>query len=115
MPTCWWKKVATRKLTLPSEKEILWNLGSWRGSVREGNREGALKLLKDNPSLVNAHTAVARYLLGEQERGLAELDVLANETGASKTYNLRNDPTFDPMRKDSRFIAIVQKSGLYDN
>jgi hypothetical protein len=80
MPTCWWKKVATRKLTLPSEKEILWNLGSWRGCVREG----ALKLLKDNPSLVNAHTAVARYLLGEQERGLAELDVLANETGRRK-------------------------------
>ena len=83
--------------------------------VREGNREGALKLLKDNPSLVNLHTAVARYLLGEQERGLAELDGLANEKWAPKTYNLINDPAFDPMRKDSRFTAIVQKTGLFDN
>lgn len=83
--------------------------------VREGNREGARKLLRDNPSLVNVHTAVARYVLGEEERGLAELDVLANEKWASKTYFLRTDPTFDPMRKDSRFTAIVKKTGLYDN
>jgi len=83
--------------------------------VREGNREGALKLLKDNPSPVNVHTAVARYLLGDQERGLAELDFLANEQWNLKTYSLRNDPLFDPMRKDPRFIAIVKKTGLYDN
>jgi predicted Zn-dependent protease len=83
--------------------------------VREGNREGALKLLKDNSSLVGIHTAVARYLLGEQERGLAELDVLANERWNLKTYNLRNDPTFDPMRNDPRFTAIVQRTGLYNN
>ena len=72
-------------------------------------------MLKDNASLVNPLTAVAHYLLGEQERGLAELDYLANEAWAKKTYFLRVDPLFDPMRGDPRFNAIVKKTGLLDN
>ena len=83
--------------------------------VREGNTAGAQQILKANPSLVNVHTAVAHYLLGDQEAGLSQLDYLANEQWAVKTYHLRNDPTFDPMRSDPRFNAIVKKSGLLDN
>lgn len=41
--------------------------------VRMGDLKDARQLLKDNPSIVNPHTAVARYLLGDQEAGLAEL------------------------------------------
>ena len=83
--------------------------------VRAGNTAGARQVLNDNPSLVNVHTAVARYLLGEKEIGLAELDDLANEKWAVKTYYLRNDPTFDAMRADPRFSAIVKRTGLLDN
>lgn len=39
----------------------------------------------------------------------------ANEKGAVKTYHLRNDPTFDAMRSDPRFRAIVKRTGLLDN
>jgi TolB-like protein/DNA-binding winged helix-turn-helix (wHTH) protein len=104
------------------EAEVAYAKGGFMNSgvrawlyAREGDFAAAGALLKANPSLINPHSAVTRYLLGEKERGLAELDVLANERWAIKTYNLRNDPTFDPMRDDPRFDAIVKKTGLYDN
>jgi TolB-like protein/DNA-binding winged helix-turn-helix (wHTH) protein/Flp pilus assembly protein TadD len=83
--------------------------------AREGDFTAARLILKDNPSLVNIPAAAARYLVGEKERGLTELDYLANEKWANKTYRLRVDPIFDPMRSDPRFTAIVKKTGLLDN
>lgn len=83
--------------------------------ARQGNITAARRVLKDNPSLVNIPAAAARYLVGEKERGLSDLDRLANEEWAIKTYRLRVDPIFDPMRNDPRFDAIVRKTGLYDN
>jgi TolB-like protein/DNA-binding winged helix-turn-helix (wHTH) protein/Flp pilus assembly protein TadD len=83
--------------------------------LREGNPAAARQLLKENPSLVSPDAAVARYLLGEQEAGLAQLDYLANEKWSTKTYNFRNDPMFDPLRHDPRFTAIVKKTGLLDH
>jgi tetratricopeptide (TPR) repeat protein len=84
--------------------------------VRQGNTAAARQILKENASSpVNPRTAVAHYLLGDQELGLAELDYLANETWFIKTYFLRVDPMFDPMRGDPRFTAIVKKTGLFDN
>ena len=82
---------------------------------REGNLVAARKVLTENPILLNSHTVVARYLVGDQEAALAQLDQLSNEMWNTKTYNLRNDPTFDPMRGDPRFDAIVKKTGLLDN
>jgi TolB-like protein/DNA-binding winged helix-turn-helix (wHTH) protein/Flp pilus assembly protein TadD len=83
--------------------------------ARQGKAAEARQILKDNDSLVNPRTAVAHYLLGEQERGLAELDYLANEVWFEKTYFLRVDPLFDQMRSDPRFNEIVKKTGLLDN
>jgi TolB-like protein/DNA-binding winged helix-turn-helix (wHTH) protein/Flp pilus assembly protein TadD len=84
--------------------------------VRQGNPTAARKVLEENASSpINPFTAVAHYLLGEQERGLSELDYLANVAWANKTYFLRSDPVFDPMRNDSRFTVIVKKTGLLDN
>jgi tetratricopeptide (TPR) repeat protein len=85
------------------------------GIARQGKAAEARQILKDNDSLVNPRTAVAHYLLGEQERGLTELDYLANEVWFEKTYFLRVDPLFDPMRSDPRFNEIVKKTGLLDN
>jgi len=81
----------------------------------QGKAAAARQVLKDNASLVNPRTAVAHYLLGEKERGLTELDYLANEVWFIKTYFLRVDPLFDPMRGDPRFNEIVKKTGLLDN
>jgi TolB-like protein/DNA-binding winged helix-turn-helix (wHTH) protein/Flp pilus assembly protein TadD len=81
----------------------------------QGKADAARQVLKENPSVVNPRTAVVRYLLGEQERGFAELDYLANEAWYIKTYFLRVDPSFDPMRNDPRFTEIVKKTGLLDN
>jgi TolB-like protein/Flp pilus assembly protein TadD len=90
--------------------------GTWAWLyLREGNPAAARQLLKKNASLVSPDAAVARYLLGEQKDAMAQLDFLANEKWSTKTYNLRNDPTFDPLRNDPRFIAIVKKTGLLDN
>jgi tetratricopeptide (TPR) repeat protein len=83
--------------------------------ARQGKAAAARQMLKDNASLVNPRTAVAHYLLGEQERGLTELDYLANEVWFAKTYFLRVDPLFDPMRSDPRFNEILKKTGLLDN
>jgi TolB-like protein/Flp pilus assembly protein TadD len=82
--------------------------------AREGNPEGARRILNDHPAFVDAHTAVARYLLGDQKAGLAELGRLTDEWN-TKTYHLRNDPLFDPMRNDPRFTEIVKRSGLLDD
>jgi TolB-like protein/DNA-binding winged helix-turn-helix (wHTH) protein/Flp pilus assembly protein TadD len=83
--------------------------------VREGNPEAAREILNENPSVSNPKTAVTRYLLGDQEAGLAELDHLANDLWMTNTYNLTNDPSYDPMRGHPRFSAIVKKTGVLDN
>ena len=82
--------------------------------AREGNKEAARQILKGDPASADVHAAVARYLLGDQEEGLAELDDLTSHWD-TKTYHLRNDPTFDAMRNDPRFVEIVKRSGLLDN
>jgi Flp pilus assembly protein TadD len=81
----------------------------------QGNMAAARQVLKENDSLDGPPVAVAHYLLGEQERGLAELDYLANDAWVIKTYFLRVEPLFDPMRDDPRFTEIVRKTGLLDN
>jgi Flp pilus assembly protein TadD len=84
--------------------------------ARQGNAAAARKVLEENAaSPINPFTAVAYYVLGEQERGLAQLDYLSNEAWANKTLFLRVDPLFDPMRNDPRFNEIVKKTGLLDN
>jgi TolB-like protein/thioredoxin-like negative regulator of GroEL len=83
--------------------------------AREGNPGAARQILNANPSLSNPKTAVTRYLLGDKEAGLAELDHLANDLWFTNTYNLTNDPSYDPMRGDPRFLAIVKKTGVLDN
>lgn len=80
----------------------------------EGNPQAARQILKDNSAVVNVHTAIAHYLVGDREAGLTELGDLTDQWDI-KTYHLRNDPTFDPMRKDPRFTEIVKRSGLLDN
>jgi TolB-like protein/DNA-binding winged helix-turn-helix (wHTH) protein/Flp pilus assembly protein TadD len=90
--------------------------GTWAWLyLREGKPAAARQLLKEDPSLDSPYAAVARYLLGEKEAGLAQLDYLANEKWSTMTYNFRNDLMFDPLRNDPRFTAIVKKTGLLDN
>jgi Flp pilus assembly protein TadD len=80
----------------------------------EGNPQAARQILNDGSASLNVHTAIAYYLVGDREKGLAELGDLTDQWDI-KTYHLRNDPIFDPMRKDPRFDAIVKKTGLLDN
>jgi TolB-like protein/DNA-binding winged helix-turn-helix (wHTH) protein/Flp pilus assembly protein TadD len=80
----------------------------------EGNPKAARKILDDDSAPVSIHSAVAHYLVGDREKGLAELGDLTDRW-ETKTYHLRNDPTFDPMRNDPRFTEIVKRSGLLDN
>jgi tetratricopeptide (TPR) repeat protein len=107
------------------DAEAVLNHSPWRGSpgfrawlyALEGNTAAARQVLKENASSPgDSHAiAVAHYLLGEKELGLAELDYSANQVWNTKTYFLRVDPLFDPMRNDPRFTAIVKKTGLLDN
>jgi TolB-like protein/DNA-binding winged helix-turn-helix (wHTH) protein len=106
------------------EAEAASNHSPWRGSsgfrarlyALEGNTSAARQVLKENTFPPDdPATAVAHYLLGEKELGLAELNYAANQAWNTKTYFLRVDPLFDPMRNDPRFTAIVKKTGLLDN
>ena len=84
--------------------------------ARQGNAAAARQVLKENASSsINPRTAVALYLIGERILAMKELDYLANGQWSTKTYWLITDPSFDPMRNDPRFTAIVKKTGLYDN
>jgi predicted Zn-dependent protease len=97
------------------EKGNLFNPGvqAWLYAL-EGNPQAARQILKDNPTSVNVHTAMAHYLVGDREAGLTELGELTDRWDI-KTYHLINDPTFDPMRNDPRFAEIVKRSSLLDN
>ena len=106
------------------EAEAASDHSPWRGSpgfrarlyALVGNTAAARQVLKENASSPDDPSrAVAHYLLGEKELGLAELDYSANQVWNTKTYFLRVDPLFDPMRNDPRFTAIVKKTGLLDN
>jgi hypothetical protein len=57
---------------------------------------------------------MTRYILGDREAALAEIDRLANEEWNIRTYFLNCDPVYDPMRGDPRFTAILRKTGLPD-
>jgi TolB-like protein/DNA-binding winged helix-turn-helix (wHTH) protein/Flp pilus assembly protein TadD len=83
--------------------------------AREGNLAAARQVLKDNPNQIDSHSVVAKYIVGDQKEGLAELDHIVNDLWNTRGYNMRNDPTFDAMRGDPRFDEIVKKSGLLDN
>jgi hypothetical protein len=52
--------------------------------------------------------------MGDPEAGLAELETSA-KNWHTKTYFMRVDSLFDPMRKDPRFTEIVKRTGLLDN
>ena len=72
----------------------------------QGNATVARQLLTESaPPPVNAHTAVAHYLLGERDLGLAELDYLANVTWNEKTFFLRVDPPIRPHAQRSAFLT----------
>ncbi len=86
----------------------------WLAALR-GDRERARRLLQEeNKPAKSIYLAVARYLLGDQEGGLAELDRLANQEWHIQTYFLNCEFVFDPMRRDPRFVAILRKTGLPD-
>jgi hypothetical protein len=55
---------------------------------------------------------VTRYILGDHEAELAEINRLANLEWEIRTYFLNNDPAFDPTRADPRFHVILRKTGL---
>jgi TolB-like protein/DNA-binding winged helix-turn-helix (wHTH) protein/Flp pilus assembly protein TadD len=82
--------------------------------AREGDSQRARQVLDQNAELTDPHSSVALYILGDREKGLAELSRLSDQWSI-KTYHLRNDPLFDPMRRDPRFTQIVKASGLLDD
>jgi TolB-like protein/DNA-binding winged helix-turn-helix (wHTH) protein/Flp pilus assembly protein TadD len=84
----------------------------WLAALR-GDRARARRLLADKKLPADGvYLAVARYLLGEQEAGLAEIDRLTNQEWHIRTYFLNCEMVYDPMRGDPRFTAILRKTGL---
>jgi TolB-like protein len=93
-------------------------LGDKRKGVEEAKRACDLSSYTiDNldATTVHANTAVVYAWTGEIDLAISELDELANRAAASHamfqiTYgDLRLNPYWDPLRKDPRFQAIVQK------
>ena len=53
--------------------------------LRAGNTEQARRVLEQNRSWIDAHEAVAHYLIGDRETGLADLSKLTDQWNV-KTY-----------------------------
>jgi TolB-like protein/DNA-binding winged helix-turn-helix (wHTH) protein/Flp pilus assembly protein TadD len=84
----------------------------WLAALR-GDREQARRLLAEKKLPADSvYLAAARYLLGDREAALAEIDRLTNQEWQIRTYFLNCEMVYDPMRGDPRFVAILRKTGL---
>ena len=70
---------------MPMERE------AWRGAIRLGE------------------LAAAHAWVGNTDSAVAHLDALLSRPGELTTYRLRNDPTWDPLRSDPGFEALLAR------
>lgn len=87
------------------------DIAAWLAALRGDKRE-ARRLLAEKQPASTVYVPVARYLLGDQQAALAEIDRLTNQEWEIQTYFLNCEAVYDPMRNDPRFIAILRRSGL---
>jgi serine/threonine-protein kinase len=84
---------------------------------RSGNRQGALHILRDLRSRASSHyispldIATVYLGLGDTEAAFDWLE-RARETGASALVYLAVDPRYDPLRRDPRFVALLERIGF---
>jgi len=85
--------------------------------ARVGRREDALRLIAEAKALsreryISPFSVATAYLgLGDKEQSFAWLDKGFEERDP-KMASLRVDPTFDPIRSDSRFTALLRRMRL---
>lgn len=83
----------------------------WLAALR-GDKKEARRLLNLPQPKHSGYAPVTRYLLGDREAALQELDRQANRDWDIRTYFLNCDALYDPLRGDPRFVAILHKTGL---
>lgn len=86
-------------------------MGRKEEAVREGQRGVALQpVTADAQSGPYIQHQLARIyiLLGEQEKAVDQLEPLLRIPYFLSPGWLRVDPTFDPLRKNPRFLKLVQ-------
>jgi TolB-like protein/regulator of sirC expression with transglutaminase-like and TPR domain len=72
---------------MPFERE------AWRGAIRQGE------------------LAAVHAWVGNADSAVAHLDALLSRPGELTTYLLRNDPTWDPLRGEPAFEALLDRYG----
>ena len=85
----------------------------WLAALR-GDTQQARRLLQLPQRRYSTFEVVTRYLVGDREAALRQLDQQVNEDWEIRTYFLCCDAVYDPMRGDPRFTAILRKTGLPD-
>jgi hypothetical protein len=60
---------------------------------------------------VTAQVAEIYTILGENDRAIELLDGLMSRPSDMTVYGLKLNPAWDPLRKDPRFQALIDKYG----
>ena len=94
---------------------FLWSLGHAYGA--SGKREEAIKILNELKAM-SKHSYVSPYDLaliyiglGEKEKAVEQLERTYDEQSGWIIY-LQVDPFLDPLRGDSRFQKLIDRSGV---
>ena len=91
---------------------VLAGLGRKEDAIREGKK--AVELLPESEDAFDGPQATAALAeiyawVGEHDEALRLLDHLLNVPSGLTVWNLKLDPAWDPLRKDPRFQALVDK------
>ncbi len=81
---------------------------------RAGHRDEALQAIKElqaRSGFVPLFLARVRVALGDDDETIRLLEQVYNDRSESIVW-LKVDPTFDTLRKNPRFIALLKKVGL---
>src|SRR5262245_2226598 len=103
-----------RALDLGGRNTLL--LGAWGYmNARVGNRDEALKAMdelrqRSSKYVLPLFEARIHTAFGENDKALDYLERVYADRSESIVW-LKVDPTFDPLRKDPRFIALIKKVG----
>lgn len=84
------------------------------GFKEQGSRgywRAMLKIQSKNNANDHRNMAHLRFMLGDNEAGLRELELAVQQRDPAIRFDIKNSPWWDPVRNDTRFQALLRKVG----